>query len=671
MRDSELQRRVVVEGVLPQIDCGRFPIKRVVGETVTVTADIHADGHDVLTAVTMVRRAGEDAWLEIIMEPAGNDRWQAAFTVEVLGEYEYTIEGWIDRFGTWRSELSKKFGAGQDVASELLEGAALIRETLERLETVALAPGERSARPGQTEGYGFLADRAAALETIAAPQGERVALALSEELDRLMGAHPDRSRATRFDAVLRVTVEPTRARFGAWYEMFPRSAGTDASRSATFEEAAARLPYVASMGFDVLYLPPIHPIGRSFRKGPNNSLTPGPNDPGSPWAIGSEEGGHIAVEPGLGTLEDFDRFVEAAGHQGLEIALDIAYQASPDHPWVREHPEWFRHRPDGTIKYAENPPKKYQDIYPIHFESPEWQALWNELKGVFEFWIGHGVKIFRVDNPHTKPYRFWQWALEAIRREHPETIFLSEAFTRPKVMRYLAKSGFSQSYTYFTWRNTKAELTEYFTELTQTEVREYMRPNLFANTPDILHAYLQRGGRPAFQVRLVLAATLGASYGIYSGYELSENVPVKEGSEEYLDSEKYQIRVRNVQQAGTLAELVARVNAIRNAHPALQHDWGLAFHATDNTELICYSKRSVDGRDLVLVIVNLDPFLMQHGYVQLPLADWGLTAHDTVEVHDLLSGERYFWRGEWNYVRLDPQSRVAHILHVPRHHPLP
>jgi starch synthase (maltosyl-transferring) len=671
MRDSERQRRVVVEGVLPQIDCGRFPIKRVVGETVTVTADIHADGHDVLAAVTMVRRAGEDAWLDIVMEPSGNDRWQAAFTVEAIGEYEYTIEGWIDRFGTWRSELSKKFGAGQDVGSELLEGAALIRETLERLETVPLAAGERSARSDQADVRGFLADRAAALETIAAPQGERVALALSEELDRLMGTHPDRSRATRFDGVLRVTVEPTRARFGAWYEMFPRSAGTDASRSATFKEAAARLPYVASMGFDVLYLPPIHPIGRSFRKGPNNSLTPGPNDPGSPWAIGSDEGGHMAVEPGLGTLDDFDRFVEAAGHHGLEIALDIAYQASPDHPWVREHPEWFRHRPDGTIKYAENPPKKYQDIYPIHFESPDWEALWSELKRVFEFWIGHGVKIFRVDNPHTKPYRFWQWALEAIRREHPEAIFLSEAFTRPKVMRYLAKSGFSQSYTYFTWRNTKAELTEYFTELTQTEVREYMRPNLFANTPDILHAYLQRGGRPAFQVRLVLAATLGASYGIYSGYELSENVPVKDGSEEYLDSEKYQIRVRNFQQAGSLSELVARVNAIRNAHPALQHDWGLAFHATDNTELICYSKRSVDGRDLVLVIVNLDPFLMQHGHVQLPLADWGLTAHDTVEVHDLLSGERYFWRGEWNYVRLDPQSRVAHILHVPRHHPLP
>ncbi len=464
-----------------------------------------------------------------------------------MASTEYTVEGWIDRFGSWRSELSKKFGAGQDVASELLEGAAVIRETVARLQT--MATGKRPAGL-ESKAVTLLADRAATLEAIATPQGERVVQALSEELHRLMTAHPDRSRATRFDRVLGVTVERERARVGAWYEMFPRSAGTDPSRSATFDEAAARLPYVAAMGFDVLYLPPIHPIGRSFRKGPNNSLTPGPNDPGSPWAIGSAEGGHMSVEPGLGTIEDFDRFVEAARRQGLEIALDIAYQASPDHPYVREHPEWFRHRPDGTIKYAENPPKKYQDIYPIHFESPDWEALWDELKRVLEFWIEHGVKIFRVDNPHTKPYPFWQWVIAGIRREHPDTIFLSEAFTRPKVMRYLAKSGFSQSYTYFTWRTTKAELTEYFTELTQTEVREYMRPNLFANTPDILHAYLQRGGRPAFQVRLVLAATLGATYGIYSGYELSENVPVKEGSEEYLDSEKYQIRPRNFEQAG-------------------------------------------------------------------------------------------------------------------------
>jgi starch synthase (maltosyl-transferring) len=414
----------------------------------------------------------------------------------------------------------------------------------------------------------------------------------------------------------------------------------------------------------VLYLPPVHPIGRSFRKGPNNSLTPGPGDPGSPWAIGSDEGGHTAVEPGLGTLEDFDRFVAAAAQHGLEIALDIAFQASPDHPYVREHPEWFRHRPDGTIKYAENPPKKYQDIYPFDFETADWQALWQELKRVFEFWIGHGVTIFRVDNPHTKPYRFWEWVIGELKQQHPDAIFLSEAFTRPKVMRHLAKVGFSQSYSYFTWRNTKEEIVDYFTELTATSVREYMRPNLFANTPDILHAYLQRGGRPAFQVRLVLAATLGASYGIYSGFELAENVPVREGSEEYLDSEKYQIRHRNYRDAASLAELIGRINGIRRDHPALQHDWGLAFHATDNTELLAFSKQSSDGRDLVLVVVNVDPANMQHGFVQLPLAEWGLTPHSTIEVLDLLSGERYFWRGEWNYVRLDPQDRVAHVLHV-------
>jgi starch synthase (maltosyl-transferring) len=488
-------------------------------------------------------------------------------------------------------------------------------------------------------------------------------VALGDELARLMAAHPDRSRSTAFDRVLGVVVERERARFGAWYEMFPRSATPDPARSATFDEAAALLPYVASMGFDVLYLPPVHPIGRSFRKGRNNSLTPEPGDPGSPWAIGSDAGGHTAIEPGLGTLDDFDRFVARAAAHGLEIALDIAFQASPDHPYVREHPAWFRHRPDGTIKYAENPPKKYQDIYPFDFESADWQALWRELKGVFEFWIAHGVTIFRVDNPHTKPYGFWRWAIADLRQQHPDTIFLSEAFTRPKVMRQLAKAGFSQSYSYFTWRNTKEEIVEYFTELTRTPVREYMRPNLFANTPDILHAYLQRGGRPAFQVRLVLAATLGASYGIYSGFELAENVPVRDGSEEYLDSEKYQIRPRDFQQAG-LAELIGRLNGVRRDHPALQHDWGLTFHSTDNVELLAYSKRSADGRDLILVVVNLDPINMQHGFVQLPLAEWGLTPHATVEVLDLLSGERYFWRGEWNYVRLDPQDRVAHVLHV-------
>jgi starch synthase (maltosyl-transferring) len=496
------------------------------------------------------------------------------------------------------------------------------------------------------------------------PAERRVAVALDAALQHAMTRRADRRGSTRYDRVLEALVEPVRARCGAWYEMFPRSAGTDPTRSATFDEAVGRLSYIAGMGFDVLYLPPIHPIGTSFRKGPNNTLGAGAGDPGSTWAIGSEAGGHKAVEPGLGTIDDFDRFVKAARRHGLEIALDLAYQASPDHPYVREHPEWFRRRPDGTIKYAENPPKRYQDIYPINFESDDWQGLWRELKSIIEFWVDHGVKIFRVDNPHTKPFHFWEWALGEVRRSHPDVIFLSEAFTRPKVMKYLAKSGFSQSYTYFTWRNTKPELTEYFTELTQTDVREYLRPNLFANTPDILHEYLQLGGRPAFQARFILAATLGASYGIYSGYELAENVPVKPGSEEYLDSEKYQIRVRHFDDPNSLAELIARVNAIRRAHPALQRDWGLRFHSTDNPHLLCYSKRSADGTDVVLMIVNLDPFNMQHGFVQLPLAEWGLGASSAIAVTDLLSEEHYFWRGEWNYVRLDPLARMAHILSV-------
>jgi starch synthase (maltosyl-transferring) len=589
-------------------------------------------------------------WSETPMQAVENDRWQGTFVVDALGRYEYSIEGWIDRFMSWRLELSKKIGAGQDVSSELLEGAAILADALSRIPA-----GPELQLVGTIQQS--LADARGDMST-------RLAAALSQDLSVVMAAHPDRSRATRFDRVLQVLVERERARFGAWYEMFPRSAGTDPSRSATFDEAAGLLPYISSMGFDVLYLPPIHPIGRSFRKGPNNALTPQPGDPGSPWAIGSAEGGHTAIEPGLGTIDDFDRFVTAATRHGLEIALDIAFQASPDHPYVREHPDWFRHRPDGTIKYAENPPKKYQDIYPIDFETADREALWHELKGIFEFWIGHGVKIFRVDNPHTKPYRFWEWVLAELRQRHPDAIFLAEAFTRPKIMRYLAKAGFSQSYTYFTWRNSKEELVEYFTELTATDVREYLRPNLFANTPDILHAYLQRGGRPAFQVRFVLGATLGASYGIYSGFELAENVPLREGSEEYLDSEKYQIRARNYQQAGSLAEMIGRVNGVRRDHPALQHDRGLAFHATDNVELIAYSKRSLDGRDLILVVVNLDPSNMQHGFVQLPLVAWGLTPHSAVEVLDLLSGERYFWRGEWNYVRLDPEDRVAHILQV-------
>jgi starch synthase (maltosyl-transferring) len=647
--DPARLRRVVIENVEPQIDSGRFPIRRTIGEEVRVRADVFADGHDDIAAVVRHRRVGEKHWHETLMAPVENDRWQAAFTVDALGRYEYTVEAWIDRFASWRHDLSKKVGAGQDVSSELVVGAALIRTAIER-------------HPGNSSDANVLE----IVRTLSSGRdsGARIAAALSDALETFMAARPDRGQATPFDRVLGVIVDRERARFGAWYEMFPRSAGSDPSRSATFAEATTFLPYVASMGFDVLYLPPIHPIGRTFRKGRNNSRTSESNDPGSPWAIGSEQGGHTAIEPGLGTLEDFDAFVAAAAAQGLEIAIDIAFQTSPDHPYVREHPEWFRTRPDGTIKYAENPPKKYQDIYPLNFESRHWQSLWHELKRIFEFWIEHGVKIFRVDNPHTKPFRFWEWLLADLTRQYPDLIFLSEAFTRPKVMKYLAKAGFTQSYTYFTWRNSKDELVEYFTELTAAPVREYLRPNLFANTPDILHAYLQRGGRQAFQVRLVLAATLGASYGIYSGFELAENVPLHNGSEEYLDSEKYQIRVRDYQRADSLAELIGRINTIRRTHPALQHDWGLAFHRTDNGALVAYSKRSPDQRDLIFVVVNLDPANMQHGFVQLPLVDWGITPHATVEVADLLSGERYFWRGEWNYVRLDPQDRVAHILQV-------
>lgn len=646
--DPQLLRRVIVEAVEPQVDCGRFAVKRVVGEEVIVRADVHADGHDVVGAVVLFRRAGEEPWRESPMRALDNDRMQGSFRVDTLGRYEYTVEAWIDRFASWQRELSKKAGAGQDVSIELVEGAEQIQAAIDR--SPGPAADERVATVRALKSSGDLAPR--------------IAAALSDDVAAFMAARPDRSQATRYDRILSVTVERERARFGAWYEMFPRSAGTDPARSATFAEAASLLPYVAAMGFDVLYLSPIHPIGRSFRKGPNNALTASPSDPGSPWAIGSEEGGHTAIEPGLGTIADFDAFVAAAAAQGLEIALDIAFQASPDHPYVREHPDWFRQRPDGSIKYAENPPKKYQDIYPLNFESADWRALWQELQRVFEFWIEHGVTIFRVDNPHTKPFRFWEWVLTELKQRYPETIFLSEAFTRPKVMKYLAKVGFSQSYSYFTWRNSKDEIVEYFTELTQPPVREYFRPNLFANTPDILHAYLQRGGRPAFQVRLVLAATLGASYGIYSGFELAENVPLRSGSEEYLDSEKYQIRVRDYQRADSLAEFISQINAIRRKHPALQHDWGLSFHRTDNAEILAYSKRSADGRDLILILVNLDPVNMQHGFVQLPLVAWDLTPHATIDVVDLLSQERYFWRGEWNYVRLDPQDRVAHILHV-------
>ena len=670
-RGRPVPGRVMVERVQPEIDGGRFPIKRIVGEPVVVVADAFADGHDLLGGVLKYRgplaQHGDTPWHEMPLASLGpgSDSWGASFTPTDLGAYEYTVEAWIDRFATWLKGLVAKFEAGQDVSSELLEGAELVQAAASRLKPAPTI--EPFVGADQHVGAGFsrpeedlkLLEIADILRG-SAPQDARVAAARDPQLAVLMEKRPDRSTSTTYERTLRVTVDPVRALFSAWYEMFPRSCTADPTRSGTFREAEARLPEVESMGFDVLYLPPIHPIGRTHRKGPNNSLTSAPGDPGSPWAIGAAEGGHTAVEPGLGTLEDFDRFVGVANRLGLEVALDIAFQASPDHPWVREHPEWFKHRPDGTIKYAENPPKKYQDIYPFDFETPAWQSLWHALRDVFLFWIRHGVTIFRVDNPHTKSFRFWEWCIAEIKRDHPQAIFLAEAFTRPKLMRSLAKSGFTQSYTYFTWRNSAHELREYLTELAHTEVREYMRPNFFANTPDILHEYLQTGGRPAFEVRLVLAATLSASYGIYSGYELCENVPVRHGSEEYLDSEKYQLRPRDFNQPNTLRELIGQVNRIRQQHPALQQNNTLAFHQTDNDALLWFCKTS--GSDRVFVVANTDPHHLQHGHVRVPIWELGIPPGRPYIVEDLLDEARYTWRDEWNYVRIDPSERMSHIF---------
>jgi starch synthase (maltosyl-transferring) len=578
------------------------------------------------------------------MVAPGTDEWHAWFDTTAVGWHEYEVVAWPDRFLTWRRDVEVKAAAGQDVSLELLEGSLLVRD----------AAGRGTGRPGDAERLLEYADRLSDATSAA----QRLQLALDDSLAALMFTYVDRARATR-SPLRRVWVDRERARFGAWYELFPRSAGPDPNRSGTFREAAALLPRIAGLGFDVVYLPPIHPIGKSFRKGRNNALTADALDPGSPWAIGSPDGGHTAVEPGLGTLEDFAAFRQEAERLRLEVALDLAWQCSPDHPWVREHPDWFRHRPDGTIKYAENPPKKYQDIYPFDFESEDWRALWQALLEVTLFWVNRGVRIFRVDNPHTKTFGFWEWLIDTVHARHAEVIFLAEAFTRPKVMRYLAKAGFTQSYTYFTWRNTKAELTDYFTELTTGESREYLRPNLFANTPDILHEYLQRGGRPAFEARLLLASTLGATYGIYSGFELCEGRALRPGSEEYADSEKYQFRKWDWERPGNINELLRRVNEIRRTQPALQFDASLRFHATDNTEIIAYSKTPPGGGDSVLTIVNLDPHHMQHGMVDVPVDE------DVFAVTDLLDDARYTWHRGWNYVRFDPEVRQGHILCLP------
>jgi starch synthase (maltosyl-transferring) len=645
------QRRVVIERVSPEIGCGRFPIKRVVGETVAVEADVFADGHDQVACELLYLREGEKEWQSSPMTALGNDRWRGEFPVPNAGRYEYTIEGWVDHFQTWRNGLSKRVAAGQDVHVDLLIGAELI---------------EGAAGRAKGEDAGLLRHWARRIREVRDKQSA-TSFALEEDLFRAMHRYPERQFASRYEKPLAVVVDREKAGFSAWYEVFPRSCSPEAGRHGTFRDCEAWLPYIASMGFDVVYLPPVHPIGRAFRKGKNNSMVAEPDDVGSPWAIGSEEGGHTAVHPQLGTLEDFRHFVSEAAQRGLEVALDIAFQCTPDHPYVKHHPEWFRKRPDGTIQYAENPPKKYQDIYPLDFESRDWRALWSELKNVFQFWIDQGVRIFRVDNPHTKPFAFWEWVIGEIKKEHGDVLFLAEAFTRPHVMYRLAKLGFSQSYTYFTWRNTKQELTVYFTELTQTEVRDYFRPNLWPNTPDILPEFLQVGGRPAFMIRLILAVTLGASYGIYGpAFELCENTPAQPGSEEYLNSEKYELKHRDLHAAWSLQDLISRINGIRKKNAALQSNRNLRFHTTDNPMLICYSKTTDDLSNVIVVIVNLDSFHRQTGWVDLDLTALGLEADHAFQVHDLLGQGRYLWQGSRNYVELAPESLPAHILQVRR-----
>jgi len=641
------KKRVVIEDVKPQIEGGRFPIKRTVGEKVMVTADIFADGHDTVFARILFKGPNDKNWRESRLTFIENDLWSGEFRVKELGTYRYTVEGWVDHFRTWQKDVRKKFDAGQDVKVDLQIGL----DSIDRAIKKSGADDKRKLKE-------------LAIDIKSTDPELAVLTAVGKDLAELMERYTDLSSASRYQKELVVIVDQKKAVFSAWYERFPRSCASEPGKHGTFKDCEALLPEIARMGFDVLYLPPVHPIGRTKRKGKNNSPLCEDGDVGSPWAIGAEEGGHKDVHPDLGTIEDFIHLVKRAGDYGIDIALDIAFQCSPDHPYVREHPEWFRWRPDGTVQFAENPPKKYEDIIPIHFEIDQWQELWEELKSVFLFWIEKGVRIFRVDNPHTKSFGFWEWVIHEIKKDYPETIFLSEAFTRPKVMYRLAKLGFTQSYTYFTWRNTKWEFTEYMRELVKTDVREYLRPNFWTNTPDILPEHLQYGGRPAYMMRLVLAATLSSSYGIYGPvFELSIQDAL-EGKEEYLNSEKYEIQYWDWDREGNLKDFVARINKIRKDNPALQDTWNVQFHEADNDYLMCYCKTNEDLSNIIIVAVNLDPYHTQGGWVTIPIKELGVDPHQPYLVHDLLSDDKFIWHGEKNYIQLDPTVVPAHIFRV-------
>ncbi len=648
--------RVVIEHITPALDGGRFPVKRIAGDTVVVEADVFADGHDVVACDLKWRRAGSTDWSSRPMQALGNDRWRAAFSVDAIGQWQYTVHGRVDSFLSWQHDFARRVDA-DDVRVAARSGATLIAEAAAR----APATGEAALLRAWSHELTAAVNADAAIDVLQQ-------IGLDEGRSLIAQRHPDLRFALTETAVYNITVERERARFSAWYEFFPRSAAGDGQRHGTFADCEAWLPYVQRMGFDVLYFPPIHPVGRSRRKGKNNTLTPTADDVGSPWAVGAAEGGHDAILSALGTLADFQRLLQAAQAHGMEVALDIAFQCAPDHPWVSAHPDWFKKRADGSIQYAENPPKKYQDIYPLDFESPDWRALWDGLAGVFLYWAEQGVRIFRVDNPHTKAFPFWEWAIAHVRSRFPDVIFLSEAFTRPRVMHRLAKVGFSQSYTYFSWRNTKQELTAYFTELSQGPGREYFRPNAWPNTPDILPAALQYGGRPVFMARVALAATLAANYGIYGpAYELQEATALREGGEEYLDSEKFQLRAWDRARPDSLADFIGLLNRIRRDNPALQSDAGLRFLDIDNPQLLAYAKLTPDLSNVVVCVVNLDPHHVQSGWLALDPALLGEAPQQAYQMHDLLSGARFLWQGDRNFVSLDPQRSPVHVMRLRRH----
>ncbi len=642
-----MRNRVIIENVLPEIDCGRYFIKRVIDEKVTVTADIFGDGHDAIRASLHYKHEGEKKWTEVYMTDESNDVWMASFHLPKKGFYSYKVEAWIDHLLNWYKGFLKKHEAGQSMTVELKIGAEVLQKTAGNYTKAKAAPLTKMAK--------LLADESA--------YDQAVEAVLSPEFEQLVQKFPMKQFQTVYDKNLRVRVGRKKELFSTWYEIFPRSTSQKAGTHGTFKDCERLLPRIAEMGFDVLYFPPIHPIGKVNRKGKNNAVVAKPGEPGSPWAIGSEEGGHKAIHAELGTLKDYQDLIKKAKTYDIEIAFDLAFQCAPDHPYIKEHPEWFLWRPDGSIMYAENPPKKYQDIVPINFESEDWENLWNELKSVILYWCKAGVSIFRVDNPHTKPFIFWEWVIGEVQKEYPDTIFLAEAFTRPKVMAELAKGGFTQSYTYYTWRNNKQELEEYLYDLTRSESREYFRPNFWPNTPDILAYELMNAGPNAFLLRLLMAATLSSNYGVYGpAYEFLENNGNPNGKEEYFNSEKYEIRHYDWEHRNRLTDAMKKVNQIRKENPALQTTWNIHFTRTDNDQLMSFIKFNEDRSNIIWGIVNFDPRHTQTGFVEVPKTLLGIEGRINLKVRDLLTEDSYHWFNDWNYVELNPNQYPMHIF---------